>query len=268
MMLRVLVLAGLSALTVSAPVAAQDLRGPREQPPASFRGQQFVDSRGCVFLRGGVAGSTTWVPRVSANRRQLCGFPPSFTPAPPAVAEAPRPARRRAARAIRCPRSRQPPPSPRSATRRGAARYLPHAMPPLRSRPWPRRPRPGSASWQLRHRRRCRPLRPQPWPGLHLSSWRRSRPVAPPMRPMAKDCRPPMGAAPCSASEARMAFPTSPGDWASLSRRPASRPPRPGTPCRRAMRPQPWPGRHRPRSVSRRWPHRGWSGRSIGPTDG
>ncbi|QYK42794.1 MAG: SPOR domain-containing protein [Paracoccaceae bacterium] len=92
MLFRVLAVSGLSLLSLASVGQAQGLSGPRELPPPGFTGQQYVDSRGCVFLRGGVAGTTTWVPRVSANRRQLCGMPPSFTPAPApvAVAEAPR----------------------------------------------------------------------------------------------------------------------------------------------------------------------------------
>ncbi|SEN61307.1 Sporulation related domain-containing protein [Gemmobacter aquatilis] len=60
----------------------------------------YVDSRGCVFLRAGLSGRTTWVPRVSSNRKALCGYPPTLQAmakpvqvAPPAVvAQAPQPA--------------------------------------------------------------------------------------------------------------------------------------------------------------------------------
>ena len=64
---------------------AQDLRDappPAELPPESFGGAQYVDSRGCAYIRAGVSGVTTWVPRVSRSREQLCGFQPTFAQAP------------------------------------------------------------------------------------------------------------------------------------------------------------------------------------------
>lgn len=63
---------------VSAP--AQSLRNaspPAEFPPASFTGKQYVDSRGCIYIRAGIDGNVTWVPRVGRDRKQVCGFKPT-----------------------------------------------------------------------------------------------------------------------------------------------------------------------------------------------
>ncbi|WP_422047769.1 SPOR domain-containing protein [Shimia sp.] len=55
-----------------------DRQTPAEFPPANFQGKQFVDSRGCVYIRSGVDGVTTWVPRVTRDRKVICGFKPTF----------------------------------------------------------------------------------------------------------------------------------------------------------------------------------------------
>ena len=70
----------LAAVLGAGPVAAQSLRnnsGPAEYPPESYQGKQYVDSKGCVYIRAGVDGATTWVPRVARNRTVVCGFQPT-----------------------------------------------------------------------------------------------------------------------------------------------------------------------------------------------
>jgi len=79
--ISVAILAAFSSLSMAQASFAQSVAqvgGPRELPPSSFQGQQFVDSRGCVFLKAGYGGQVNWVPRVNSSRKALCGFPPTF----------------------------------------------------------------------------------------------------------------------------------------------------------------------------------------------
>ncbi|OWU70425.1 hypothetical protein ATO3_20840 [Marinibacterium profundimaris] len=61
---------------------AQSLRDgqtPAEFPPVSYGGNQYVDSRGCVYIRAGIDGNVTWVPRVTRDRKLVCGYTPTAT---------------------------------------------------------------------------------------------------------------------------------------------------------------------------------------------
>ncbi len=66
----------LSLLLVATHAGAEPIR-PAELPPAGYAGQQYVDSRGCMFVRAGSGGKVVWVPRVSRQGVPSCDNPPS-----------------------------------------------------------------------------------------------------------------------------------------------------------------------------------------------
>ena len=72
----------LALALVAVPVQARDLTKPAELPPSDYNGQQYVDSKGCLFMRAGVSGQTLWIPRVTRDGVPLCGNPPSGTRVP------------------------------------------------------------------------------------------------------------------------------------------------------------------------------------------
>ncbi len=77
--------------SLNAQTLARD-NGPAEIPPSSFTASQYVDSKGCVYIRAGVDGNVNWVPRVSRTRKVVCGQTPSLGGSRTAAA-APAPAR-------------------------------------------------------------------------------------------------------------------------------------------------------------------------------
>lgn len=67
-------------MLAGAGASAQNAGGglPAEFPPQSYEGNQYVDSRGCAFIRAGISGITNWVPRLTQQRAPVCGFEPTF----------------------------------------------------------------------------------------------------------------------------------------------------------------------------------------------
>ena len=80
MAVKMLSAAVLAALLSASGSGAQNLAqigGPANPPPTSFKGQQFVDSRGCLYLRAGFGGAVNWVARLDRTHKPICGMPPT-----------------------------------------------------------------------------------------------------------------------------------------------------------------------------------------------
>ncbi|WP_135506257.1 SPOR domain-containing protein [Roseovarius aestuariivivens] len=134
-LIRVLAIAAFAISFADGHAIAQsrsNIQVPAEFPPASYTGRQYVDSKGCVYIRAGIDGQTSWIPRMTRNRKVICGFKPSLSTAQ--AQAAPAPTRRTAAAEpvqIIVPREARPQPATAPTTKTRA----PAATPARRSAP-------------------------------------------------------------------------------------------------------------------------------------
>ena len=133
---QVILALALAAATGAQPATAQiggEWEAPANLPPDGFTGVQFVDDRGCVFVRAGMKGDTQWIPRVTRSRQQVCGQTPSFR-----TTAIDAPATTRAASA----EDASPAPAPARARETAAAAQTSGARPPVTTATPSRNPRP------------------------------------------------------------------------------------------------------------------------------
>ena len=131
---KVFTVAILAITLCAGAINAKPLRNaghPAEFPPSSFKGKQFVDSKGCIFIRTGSGGNVNWVPRVTRQRNQICGQQPTFAksvaPKTP-VAATSRPVSKPApARAVRKVAAR-PAAAPKPVVKRAVRKAVPTVM--------------------------------------------------------------------------------------------------------------------------------------------
>ena len=72
------IIAGTGLATGGSAKTLAEATTPANFPPSDFEGRTYVDNDGCVYIRAGVDGNTTWVPRVTRSRQVICGQTPTF----------------------------------------------------------------------------------------------------------------------------------------------------------------------------------------------
>lgn len=128
--------AGLGAVSAQAQ-GITTIDRPAEMPPASFTGKQFADSRGCLFVRAGFDGAVIWVPRMTRDREQVCGYKPTFGKTRTAAAPDPQPAPKPVAKPAPKPKvAAAPKPKPTPAPKKTVAKRQP--MKTVASKPAPK----------------------------------------------------------------------------------------------------------------------------------
>jgi len=55
----------------------RDADQPTEFSASSDKGTQYIDNRGCDYVRDGISGDVLWIPRVTRLRKQICVQTPS-----------------------------------------------------------------------------------------------------------------------------------------------------------------------------------------------
>ena len=84
-----LTLVTLGFLVASGTAYAQSAGEPSELPPRDFAGRDYVDSRGCAFVRAIVNENVIWVQRLDGARQPICDGQPSIAQNAPVVVTEP-----------------------------------------------------------------------------------------------------------------------------------------------------------------------------------
>ncbi len=94
MLSSALLVAALLTVVTTSGAGAQSLAqvgGPANLPPAGYKGQQFVDNRGCVFVRAAIGGRVNYFARVDQRHKPICGMQPTGSVSAQAAVVAPGP---------------------------------------------------------------------------------------------------------------------------------------------------------------------------------